>query len=86
MEALLVAGTAAVVGETAWPLIALTIFIGNYIPYIGGIVAGVFAVLLTLGDLGVGPALAVLIAIVIGFFAGFGASARSSSAARCACR
>ena len=29
-----------------------------------------FAVLLTLGDLGVGPALAVLIAIVIGFFAG----------------
>jgi predicted PurR-regulated permease PerM len=70
MEAVLVAGTAAVVGETAWPLIALTIFIGNYIPYIGGIVAGVFAVLLTLGDLGVGPALAVLIAIVIGFFAG----------------
>ena len=70
MEAVIVAGTAAVVGESAWPLIALTIFIGNYIPYIGGIVAGVFAVLLTLGDLGVGPALAVLIAIVIGFFAG----------------
>jgi predicted PurR-regulated permease PerM len=70
MEAVIVAGTAAVVGESAWPLIALTIFIGNYIPYIGGIVAGVFAVLLTLGDLGPGPALAVLIAIVIGFFAG----------------
>ena len=48
----------------------VTIFIGNYIPYIGGLVAGVFAVLLTLGDLGVGPAIAVLIAIVIGFFAG----------------
>ena len=70
MEAVLVGGTAAVVGESAWPLIALTIFIGNYIPYIGGIVAGAFVVLLTLGDLGVGPALAVLIAIVIGFFAG----------------
>ncbi len=70
MEAVIVGAAAAVVGESAWPLIALTIFIGNYIPYIGGIVAGVFAVLLTLGDLGVGPALAVLIAIVIGFFAG----------------
>jgi putative heme transporter len=70
MEAVLVGATAAVVGESGWPLIALTIFIGNYIPYIGGLVAGVFAVLLTLGDLGVGPAIAVLIAIVVGFFAG----------------
>ena len=32
--------------------------------------AGVFAVLLTLGDLGLGPAIAVLIAIIIAFFAG----------------
>lgn len=70
LEAVAVGATAAVVGESAWPLIALVIFIGNYIPYIGGIVAGVFAVLLTLGDLGVGPAVAVLIAIVIAFFAG----------------
>jgi len=30
----------------------------------------VFAVLLTLGDLGVGPAIAVLIAIIVAFFAG----------------
>jgi putative heme transporter len=70
MEAVLVGATAAVVGETAWPLIALAIFIGNYIPYIGGLVAGVLAVLLTLGDLGLWPAVAVLIAIVVGFFAG----------------
>ncbi len=70
MEAILVGATAAVVGEGAWPLIALAIFIGNYIPYIGGLVAGVLAVLLTLGDLGLGPALAVLVAILIGFFAG----------------
>jgi len=69
-EAVVVGVTAAVVGESAWPLIALVIFIGNYIPYIGGIVAGAFAVLLTLGDLGVGPAVVVLIAIVISFFAG----------------
>jgi putative heme transporter len=70
MEAVLVGATAAVVGETAWPLIALAIFIGNYIPYIGGLVAGALAVLLTLGDLGLWPAIAVLIAIVVGFFAG----------------
>ena len=69
-EAVVVGVTAAVVGESAWPLIALVIFIGNYIPYIGGIVAGAFAVLLTLGDLGVGPAVVVLIAIVVAFFGG----------------
>jgi predicted PurR-regulated permease PerM len=70
MEAVVVGATAAVVGESAWPLIALVVFFGNYIPYVGGIVAGVFAVLLTLGDLGLGPALVVLVAIVIAFFAG----------------
>ena len=70
MEALIVGATAAAAGEGAWPLIAVAIFIGNYIPYIGGLVAGVFAVLLTLGDLGVGPAIAVLVAILVAFFAG----------------
>lgn len=70
MEAVLVGATAAAVGEGAWPLIALAIFIGNYIPYIGGLVAGVLAVLLTLGDLGLWPAVAVLVAILVGFFAG----------------
>jgi predicted PurR-regulated permease PerM len=69
-EAVVVAATAAIVGESAWPLIALVIFIGNYIPYIGGIVAGAFAVVLTLGDLGVGPAVIVLIAILVAFFGG----------------
>lgn len=70
MEAVIVGATAGIAGEAAWPLIAVTIFVGNYIPYIGGLVAGVFAVLLTLGDLGVGPAIAVLIAIIVAFFAG----------------
>ena len=70
MEAVIVGATAAIAGEGAWPLIAVTIFVGNYIPYIGGLVAGVFAVLLTLGDLGLGPAVAVLIAIIVAFFAG----------------
>ncbi len=70
MEAVIVGATAGIAGEAAWPLIAVTIFVGNYIPYIGGLLAGVFAVLLTLGDLGVGPAIAVLIAIIVAFFAG----------------
>ena len=70
MEAVIVGATAAAVGEGAWPLIALAIFIGNYIPYIGGLVAGVLGVLLTLGDLGLGPAIAVLVAILVAFFAG----------------
>ena len=70
MEAVVVGATAAAVGESAWPLIALVVFFGNYIPYVGGVVAGVFAVLLTLGDLGLGPAVVVLIAILIAFFGG----------------
>jgi len=69
-QAVVVGATAAVAGVTAWPVITLSVFLGNYIPYIGGIVAGLFAVLLTLGSQGPGAALAVLIAIVVAFFAG----------------
>jgi putative heme transporter len=71
MEAVIVGGTALVTGVNGWPVIAFAIFLGNYIPYVGGLVAGVFAVLLALGAGGVGPALAVLVAVVISFvFAG----------------
>jgi len=69
-QAVIVGATAAVAGVGAWPVIAFVIFLGNYIPYIGGLVAGVFAVLLTLGSQGAGAALAVLIAIVIAYLAG----------------
>ena len=69
-QAVIVGATAAIAGVGSWPVIAFAIFIGNYIPYIGGLIAGVFAVLLTLGSQGPGPALAVLIAIVIAYFAG----------------
>ncbi len=69
-EAVIVGITAAVAGVATWPVIAFVIFLGNYIPYVGGLVAGVFAVLLTLGSQGPGAALAVLIAIVISYFAG----------------
>jgi predicted PurR-regulated permease PerM len=69
-QAVIVGATAAIAGVSAWPVIAFVIFLGNFIPYIGGLIAGVFAVLLTLGSQGPGPALAVLIAIVIAYFAG----------------
>jgi len=69
-QAIVVGATAAIAGVSAWPVITLSIFLGNYIPYIGGVVAGLFAVLLTLGSQGPGAALAVLIAIVVAFFAG----------------
>lgn len=69
-QAVIVGATAAIFGVGAWPVIAFVIFLGNYIPYIGGLIAGVFAVLLTLGSQGPGPALAVLIAIVIAYLAG----------------
>ena len=51
-------------------MIAFVIFLGNYIPYIGGLIAGVFAVVLALGDQGPTAALVLLIAIVIAYFAG----------------
>lgn len=71
MEAVIVGGTALATGVNSWAVIAFAIFLGNYIPYVGGLVAGVFAVLLALGAAGPGPALAVLIAVVVSFvFAG----------------
>ena len=69
-QAVIVGATAAVAGASAWPVIALVIFLGNYVPYVGGLVAGVFAVLLTLGSQGPGVAFVVLIAIMIAYFAG----------------
>ena len=71
MEAVIVGGTALATGVNSWAVIAFAIFLGNYIPYVGGAIAGVFAVLLALGAAGPGPALAVLIAVVVSFvFAG----------------
>ena len=69
-QAVIVGATAAIAGVGSWPVIAFAIFIGNYIPYIGGLIAGVFAVVLALGDKGPAAALALLIAIVIAYFAG----------------
>ena len=67
LQAIIVGGTAVAVGVVNWPVIAFAIFLGNYIPYVGGIVTGFFAVLLTLGAAGPKAALAVLIALLVSF-------------------
>ena len=69
-EAVLVGATGAVLGVGAWPVIALSIFLGNYIPYIGGLVAAIFAVLFTLGSQGVGPAIVMLVVVAVAYFLG----------------
>ena len=57
---------AAVLGVPAAGAIAVVNFIGAYIPYLGAFVGGAFAVLMALGDGGIGPALIVLaIALVV---------------------
>jgi len=65
LQAVIVGATALVTGVGSWPVIAFAIFLGNYVPYIGGLVTGVFAVLLTLGAAGPRPAFFVLIAVLV---------------------
>lgn len=65
LQAVIVGATALVTGVGSWPVIAFAIFLGNYVPYVGGLVTGVFAVLLTLGAAGPKPALFVLIAVLV---------------------
>ena len=67
LQAVIVGATAVAVGVANWPVIAFAIFLGNYIPYVGGLVTGFFAVLLTLGAAGPKAALAVLIALIVSF-------------------
>lgn len=69
-EAAIVGATAAAVDVSTWPVIAFVIFLGNYVPYVGGLIAAIFALLLTLGSRGPGPTLAVLAAVVIVYLAG----------------
>ncbi len=65
LQAVIVGATALITGVGSWPVIAFAIFLGNYVPYVGGLVTGVFAVLLTLGAAGPRPAFFVLIAVLV---------------------
>src|SRR4051794_4229151 len=60
--AVIVGGTALIIGVPLAGTIAVVTFLGGYIPYLGAWVAGAFAVLLALG--GQGPTAALVIAIV----------------------
>ena len=57
-------GTAAM-GVPASGAIAVVNFFGAYVPYLGAFIGGAFAVLMTLGDGGIGPALATLALVLI---------------------
>lgn len=57
-------GTAAM-GVPASGAIAVVNFFGAYVPYLGAFIGGTFAVLMTLGDGGIGPALAALALVLV---------------------
>jgi predicted PurR-regulated permease PerM len=62
----IVVGIAALVlGVPLAGTIAVVTFVTAYIPYIGAVVAGTFAVLLTLGSQGAGVAVAMLIVVIL---------------------
>jgi predicted PurR-regulated permease PerM len=62
----IVVGLAALIlGVPLAGTIAVVTFVTAYIPYIGAVVAGAFAVLLTLGSQGAGVAVAMLIVVIL---------------------
>ena len=60
MNGVVIGGAAAVFGVPAALAIGLVNFVGAYVPYLGGFVGGALAVLMALGDGGLGLALAML--------------------------
>jgi predicted PurR-regulated permease PerM len=60
MNGIVIGLAAAVLGVPAALAIGLVNFVGAYVPYLGGFVGGALAVLMALGDGGLGPAVAML--------------------------
>ena len=65
VTALLVGGTAAVIGVPLAITIGLVTFITSYVPYVGAFVSGAFAVLIALGSGGVSDAAIILVVILV---------------------
>ncbi len=65
VAAVVVGGTAAVIGVSLAFTIGLITFITSYVPYIGAFVPGAFAVLIALGSSGMEDALIMLVAILV---------------------
>lgn len=63
--AVLVGGTVAVLGMPLALTIALVTFFTSYIPYLGALFSGAFAVLIALGSGGVGEAVIVLVVVLV---------------------
>ena len=64
-NAVLIGGGALVLGVPLPGTIAVVTFVTAYVPYIGAVVAGAFAVLLALGGQGTGVAVAMLIIVIL---------------------
>ena len=65
VTAVVVGGTAAVIGVSLAFTIGLITFVTSYVPYIGAFVSGAFAVLIALGSSGMEDALIMLAAILV---------------------
>jgi predicted PurR-regulated permease PerM len=65
VTAVVIGGTAAVIGVSLAFTIGLITFITSYVPYIGAFVSGAFAVLIALGSSGMEDALIMLAAILV---------------------
>ncbi len=65
VDAVLIGAALAVVGVPLWLSLTLLTSLGAYVPYVGAIVSGVVAVLVTLVSEGVGDAVAILVVALL---------------------
>jgi predicted PurR-regulated permease PerM len=65
IDAVFIAGTSLVAGISLWPAIAVLVFVTAFIPVVGAVLSGIVAVLVALALGGVGPAIAVAIAVIV---------------------
>jgi predicted PurR-regulated permease PerM len=65
VEGIIIGGAMAILGAPLALPVAVLTFFGAFFPIVGAIVAGAIAVLVTLATLGVGPAIGLLVLVVI---------------------
>lgn len=65
IDAVFIGGTSLVAGVSLWPAITVLVFVTAFIPVVGAVLSGVVAVLVALALGGIGPAIAVAIAVVV---------------------
>ena len=65
IDAVFIGGTSLVAGVSLWPAITVLVFVTAFIPVVGAVVSGVLAVLVALALGGIGPAIAVGVAVIV---------------------